>query len=314
MVTARLYTKIYVVKTLKWEDYTCVMGWASFMAHLSISYSIGRHGGGTHQWNVSYKDVQYVRRYANYEDISYSLALFFTKFSIMLLILRVFCSVNRDGFYWLTQFLIAVNGIFYITFFFIPIFLCIPRSKIWFPEEAGHCLDVNDLYLASAIFNVLSDIAMLSVPMYLIWNLQMSTRRKIGVSVIFLTGGLACISSIIRIVYLVFLNRTKDYTYAKVPATLWADAEIACGLLCSCLVILPRLYQHLSSIVPYGGNDTPAQGLADRSTRFNPSSRKSRGHWVQLDGLASPRSPSQAREEGRNGGDEPALENAVDGK
>lgn len=75
----------------------------------------------------------------------------------MLLILRVFYSMNRDVFYLLTQFLIAVNEIFYITFFFIPIFLCFPRSKIWFPEEVGHCLDVNDLYLASAIFNVLSD-------------------------------------------------------------------------------------------------------------------------------------------------------------
>lgn len=108
----------------------------------------------------------------------------------MLLILRIFCSVQRDVGYWLTQFLIAVNGIFYIIYAFIPIFLCFPRSKIWGPEAAGHCLDVNDLYLTSAIFNALSDIAMLSVPVYLIWNLQMSTRRKIGLSAISWTGGL----------------------------------------------------------------------------------------------------------------------------
>jgi len=41
-----------------------------------------------------------------------------------------------------------------------------------------------------AIFNMLSDIAMLSVPIYLIWRLQISRRRKIGISAIFLTGGL----------------------------------------------------------------------------------------------------------------------------
>ena len=108
----------------------------------------------------------------------------------MLLILRIFCSVQRDAGYWLTQFLVAANGIFYIVYIFVPIFLCFPRSKIWNPEEHGHCLDVNALYLASAVFNMLSDIAMLSVPIYLIWNLQMSTRRKLGVSAIFLTGGL----------------------------------------------------------------------------------------------------------------------------
>ena len=109
----------------------------------------------------------------------------------MLLILRIFCSVERDVGYWLTQFLIAVNGIFYTLFFFVPIFLCSPRSKIWTPElPYGRCLNINALYIASAVFNMLSDIAMLSVPIYLIWNLQMSIRRKIGVSTIFLTGGL----------------------------------------------------------------------------------------------------------------------------
>lgn len=108
----------------------------------------------------------------------------------MLLILRIFCSVERDNGYWLTQGLMAVNTIMYIIYFFVPIFLCSPRSKVWNATEPGHCLDINALYLASAVFNIISDIAMLSVPVYLIWNLQMSTRRKTGVTAIFCTGGL----------------------------------------------------------------------------------------------------------------------------
>ena len=31
---------------------------------------------------------------------------------------------------------------------------------------------------------------MLSVPLYLVWNLQMSFRRKTGITFIFCTGGL----------------------------------------------------------------------------------------------------------------------------
>ena len=83
---------------------------------------------------------------------------------------------------------------FYLAFFFVPIFQCSPRTKIWTPEEPGRCLDVDALYLASATFNVVSDIAMLSVPIYLIWNLQMSVQRKIGVSAIFATGALSVLS------------------------------------------------------------------------------------------------------------------------
>lgn len=54
----------------------------------------------------------------------------------------------------------------------------------------GSCRDDNALYLASAAFNMVSDIAMLSVPIYLIWNLQMSVQRKMGISAIFGTGAL----------------------------------------------------------------------------------------------------------------------------
>ena len=144
------------------------------MAFLAIELSIGRHGGGTNQWNVPYKDVQYNWRvcffvfssslhpeqslnddflpalqYSNYGDVIYSLALLFTKLSILLLILRVFCSVQHDGFYWLTQSLIFVNSLFYAVYFFIPIFSCLPRHKIWNPEAKGKCLEINGLYYSS---------------------------------------------------------------------------------------------------------------------------------------------------------------------
>ena len=177
------------------------------MIFLSVCLAIGKHGGGKHQWNVSYTAVQFQWRvrslpnssehiliesnqYSNYEDIVYSIAILSTKLSIFLLILRIFLSVQRSGFWWFTQFLIAVNVIFYTIFFFVPIFLCSPRSKIWTPDQPGHCLKIEDLYIASAVFNMVSDIAMLSVPLYLIWHLKMSVPRKLGVSAIFGTGGL----------------------------------------------------------------------------------------------------------------------------
>ena len=110
--------------------------------------------------------------------------------SILLLILRIFCSVRKDVGYLLTNSPIVVNGIFYISFFFVPIFQCSPPAKIWILEGPGHCLNVDALYPAPASLNMISDIAMLNVPIYLIWNLQMSVQRKVGVSAIFATGGL----------------------------------------------------------------------------------------------------------------------------
>ena len=63
----------------------------------------------------------------------------------MLLIKRVFCSVQRDVPYWLTVFLIVVNTGFYTAFLIAPAAVCLPRAKIWTPSLPGHCLNVLEL-------------------------------------------------------------------------------------------------------------------------------------------------------------------------
>ena len=69
MVALRVYTKAFVIKSVTLEDYSCVVGWAAIIAFMGICYSVGKHGGGTHQWNVYNKDVQYHKRLANYGDM-----------------------------------------------------------------------------------------------------------------------------------------------------------------------------------------------------------------------------------------------------
>ena len=129
----------------------------------------------------------------------YCVSILCIKLSILLLILRIFLSVQRDIFYWVTHILIFCNTAFYAMSFFMAIFNCRPRSKIWNPGTPGHCFDNKTLYIFSAGFNVASDIAMLSVPLYLIWTLQTSVRRKFGISAIFGTGLLYVFLSILRL-------------------------------------------------------------------------------------------------------------------
>ena len=73
------------------------------------------------------------------------------KLSIMLLIKRVFCSVQRDVPYWLTVFLIFINTGFYLAFLIVLTALCSPRSKIWMPEVPGKCVDVLQLVSSDVV-------------------------------------------------------------------------------------------------------------------------------------------------------------------
>ena len=131
-------------------------------------------------------------QFSNYIDILFSPCMLFTKLSIILLVLRVFCPRTyprtRDPFYWILQGLNALNSVFYTIFFFLSIFGCAPRQKIWFPDAPGHCIQAFDAYIASAAFNAASDMAMLFVPLWKVWHLRISKSRKIGISAVLLTG------------------------------------------------------------------------------------------------------------------------------
>ena len=85
-------------------------------------------------------------------------------------------------------------------------------------------------------------------------------------------------------------------------------AEIAFGLLCSCLIALPRLYQHFCDITPY-----TAQNMAETTDprSHTTSNGKSKREWVQLEEQAE-RARRKFSTEARLG-DEEAIDVALDG-
>lgn len=52
----------------------------------------------------------------------------------------------------------------------------------------GRCFDGSASYKASGVFNVLSDFVMLILPMPVLWNLQMSLKKKLLTVGVFATG------------------------------------------------------------------------------------------------------------------------------
>ncbi len=189
LLALRLYTKIVVVKKLRWEDYTCVLGFLFYAAFVALIFKVVDAKAGAHQWNLTTQDMAQQYFYYNFSDLMYSPAVGFTKISIILLVIRIFCPTKRDPFYWALQGLNVLNTIFYTIYFIIPIVECHPRMKIWQPKSPGSCLKIFDLYIISGVFNVCSDIAMYSAPLWKIWHLHMSRGRRLGTMAVFATGG-----------------------------------------------------------------------------------------------------------------------------
>ena len=120
--------------------------------------------------------------------IIYGLANFTIKLTILLVFLRVFSLGKNHSTFWIYHSLIWLNFFFYLIVTFLIIFSCQPIKKTWKPWIHGKCLNSPDIIIAIASVNSLSDFSILVLPQKVIWNLQMSFKRRIGVSSIFLVG------------------------------------------------------------------------------------------------------------------------------
>ena len=81
-----------------------------------------------------------------------------------------------------------MNFLFYTVTIFVMIFACTPRSKIWNHFEEGTCVNIFAVNVASSVFNFVLDLVMLGMPQRVIWRLQLSTKRKIAISLLFAVG------------------------------------------------------------------------------------------------------------------------------
>ncbi|GLA56943.1 hypothetical protein AtubIFM55763_000482 [Aspergillus tubingensis] len=196
-VAMRLYSKIHITKAPGWED--CFVG---------ISLEADRHGIGVHQWEVDPHDL------SDFAKVLYGPLIFLTKLSIFLLYLRVFAPSPKCNQWWFIQILMGLNFFFYLADTIVKIFECTPRARIWDKTVPGRCIDAAIPVLVTSIVNVVSDIMMLLMPIRCVWRLQITLRKKVGITAIFAAGLLT--------------------------------AEITSGIIASSLPALPSFYRHTS--------------------------------------------------------------------
>lgn len=76
----------------------------------------------------------------------------------------------------------------YVAQFFHNIFICIPIQKDYNPKLLGHCLPSRVGGSVTAIFNVITDLYILILPLPFVWSLHMKLGPKLRLTALFGLG------------------------------------------------------------------------------------------------------------------------------
>lgn len=142
-------------------------------------------------YSIKEQFILTVLKFIHLGSLTYGISIMFVKLAILLDWLRMFVPLGqKNKLYWFFQGLIWSNVVFYVSGTFLEIFRCWPRQKIWDPlYVGGSCpIDIAANNFASTLVNLASDIAILLLPQWIIWNLHMTRAKRIGISLLFVIG------------------------------------------------------------------------------------------------------------------------------
>ncbi|KAI9691900.1 MAG: hypothetical protein M1822_007973 [Bathelium mastoideum] len=201
-------------------------------------------------------------------EISYTLTMVAVKFSILALYWRIFWG-NRSLriAIWVIGSVVSVWG---IVFVLVTIFDCSPVSGSWTrfsmealmdPAKKPVCrVQPEPAYLSNSAINLVTDIALLFLPLPLVWGLSLPRAQKLAVSAIFAIGvfdiGVAISRFIFIIQFELQLLRSIDVTWTFVSVQVWSAVEVNVAIICASLASL----RPLLNLIVYGSVDRPSTG------------------------------------------------------
>lgn len=262
----RMISRALLVKKVTIDDYLCVLAWAIAIG-LSSAICYGCAWGlGRHEYNVPDEWQENLRK-ANYVfSVLYQPALMATKSSILSFYLTL-PTLGNKVFKWATIGTLVVVNVGGLGLGLFTVCQCIPVNAAWrFPTpDSATCTDIITIYLSSTPLNLITDLAVLLLPMPILTGMRLPRKQKIILIITFSFGAFVAAVDVVRIVYLQGAARTRireivtstnsgsreaeqtDFSWYAAFSFMWSAIEVNVGIMCACV---PGLKPLVSRFLP----------------------------------------------------------------
>lgn len=143
-------------------------------------------GVGLHSTQVGHERDVTIAKLMLAAEVLYGLNLCWTKVSILLMYWRIF---NQVTYFKAASIVVGVLVLAWgVVVTFACVFLCVPVQKSWDPTVPGRCVSVLAVWTANAASTILTDVAILVLPLPKVWRLQLRTAQKVALTLTFALG------------------------------------------------------------------------------------------------------------------------------
>ncbi|EPE35356.1 MFS general substrate transporter [Glarea lozoyensis ATCC 20868] len=256
-VVGRLISRFVILKNRTADDWCIILAWfiafgLSFAIDFGTSKGLGRHDIDIpHDWLNALRQSEYAF------TILYNPALMATKTSILIFYLRM--SRNTQNILRIASYVtLGIVNVAGVVLTFMNAFQCSPIRAAYDPFVSGNtkCISIVTLYLCSAPVNIITDLAILVLPIPVLTGMRLPQRQKTVLVFTFALGIFVTIIDVVRIYYLQQaasdqikaydrLGTSVDFAYSAATAFLWSAVEVNVGIICACIPTMKPLIKRI---------------------------------------------------------------------
>ncbi|KAH8168406.1 integral membrane protein [Sarocladium implicatum] len=287
-VALRMWTRVRIVKTFGKDDVLMLLAIGCAFGGGAVTYIMAAHYGlGRHRDAVSVED------YTQYLKLTFVQALVSTIGSLLFLKLSIgFSLIRMNQQKWYTRitwgficFVILYTIVSYVEWFLV----CKPLEKFWNKSLEGTCLPVathKAFALLNTTCNILTDIAFATLPVPIIWSLQMPKKTRVYLIGILSLGYLAVMIGIVKVVCQNVFRGIYDQSFHN-WIQFWGFLQINVGIIAACAPTLRPLFSGVLNLSSngtsrgYHSNPNSKYGAASRNTGIMSTHRTRSNGWVK---------------------------------
>ncbi|KAJ9619568.1 hypothetical protein H2203_008348 [Taxawa tesnikishii (nom. ined.)] len=279
----RMVSRIGIVKRVYLDDYFIILAWF-LMCGMTAAICYGAFRGlGKHDRNVPPSDDTPLKKAIYAFSVLYNPGLMAEKTSILVFYLTL--SKTNRTFRWATIATLVVVNAAGLGLTILNTVQCQPVSAAWesdflYQPNYGKCIDIVTIYLSSSPVNIITDLAILFLPMPILTGMRLPKKQKTILVITFGFGIFAAAVDVVRIAYLQNASSIRlremqnneddstqdygstDFPYYAALSFMWSAIEVNVGIMCACV---PALKPLVSRFMPHMLRDNPGD-VTEKST------------------------------------------------
>ncbi|KAF6824008.1 l-fucose permease [Colletotrichum plurivorum] len=302
MVAARLFCRRFIVRNVSWDDKTMFFAWLigfglSFTICFGTTKGLGRYDAdiASGHWHAL-RACEYVF------SILYNPALMATKTSVLIFYLRLSKNTKKVLRFasWVTLGIVNLAG---TVLTLLNIFQCRPVQAAWtVGQDTSQCIPLLTEFICSAPINIVTDLAILALPIPVLTGMRLPPRQKIILVLTFTLGIFVTIVDVVRIYYLqqaitsvptgvstdpyTRFGGTPNFAWNSSLSFMWSAVEVNVGMSCACIPTLKPLIIKILPAMIIDPDGTRSSTQTEKDIMDSPRNR------TGSDGLVSPTNPT----------------------